>query len=154
MQLREILGKYPKTEDYLIEILLDYQKTKIHHYLSEEELKEIAEHLNISESKVSSVMTFYTLFSMKPKGQYVIQICHDVPCYVNDQNSILKTLTNLLNIQVGETTEDKMFTLEYTSCLGACDKAPAMRIGEKTFTALTPNKVKAILAEYRGKKHA
>ncbi len=154
MQLREILGKYPKTEDYLIEILLDYQKTKIHHYLREEELKEIAEHLNISESKVSSVMTFYTLFSMKPKGQYVIQICHDVPCYVNDQNSILKTLTNLLNIQVGETTEDKMFTLEYTSCLGACDKAPAMRIGEKTFTALTPNKVKAILAEYRGKKHA
>ena len=154
MPLREILEKYPNTEDYLIEILLDYQKTKINHYLSEAELKEIAQYLNVSEAKVSSVMTFYTFFSMKPKGQHVIQICHDVPCYLNDQTTVLDTLTNLLNIEVGGTTEDKMFTLEYTSCLGACDKAPAMRIGEKTFTSLTPNKVKAILSEYRGKKHA
>ncbi len=154
MQLNELLAKYPKTEDYLIEILLDYQQYKTHHDLTEEELKTISKYLNIKESKVSSVMTFYSLFSLKPKGQYVIQVCHDVPCHVNKQGSILSTLENMLGISIGETTGDKMFTLEYTSCLGACDKAPAMRIGEKTFTNLTPDKTKAIIAEHRGNRYA
>ena len=154
MQLNEVLDKYPQSEDYLIEILMDYQKHKMHHDLTEEELKTIAQHLNIKESKISSVVTFYSLFSLTPKGQHVIQVCHDVPCHVNNQPGVLSTLKTMLNIDVGQTTDDKMFTLEYTSCLGACDKAPAMRIGEKTFTKLTPNKIKAIIAEYRGRKHA
>ncbi len=154
MQLKEVLDKYPQSEDYLIEILMDYQKHKMHHDLTEDELKTIATHLNIKESKVSSVVTFYSLFSLKPKGQHVIQVCHDVPCHVNNQPDVLSTLKTMLAIDIGQTTDDKMFTLEYTSCLGACDKAPAMRIGEKTFTKLTPNKIKAIIAEYRGRKHA
>ena len=154
MPLQEILEKYPKTGDYLIEVLLEYQHTKQNHYLTEAELKTIAEYLNVTESRVSSVVSFYTFFSLEPKGQHVIQICHDVPCYLNEQPSLVKTIKNLLGIDVGETTDDKLFTLEYTSCLGACDQAPAMRIGEKTFTDLTPNKVKAIISEYRGKRHA
>ncbi len=154
MQLKEVLGQYPKNEEYLIEILLDYQKYKLHHDLTEKELKTIAEYLNITESKISSVITFYSLFSLQPKGTHVIQVCHDVPCHVNNQESILETLKTLLDIDVDETTSDKMFSLEYTSCLGACDKAPVMRIGEKTFTNLDTNKVKAIISEYRGKKHA
>jgi len=154
MQLNDVLKRYPPEEDFLIEILLDYQKRKTHHELTEEELKTIAKYLNIKESQVSSVVTFYSLFSLEPKGEYVIQVCHDVPCYVNQQDSVLDTISELLNIKMNEMTEDQMFSLEYTSCLGACDKAPAMRIGEKTFTKLTPNKVKAIIAELRGKRHA
>jgi len=154
MELKEVLQKYPKSDDYLIEILMDYQQYKTHHELTENELKTIANYLNIKESKVSSVVTFYSLFSLKPKGQYVIQVCHDVPCHVNNQPSILSTLEKLLGIGIGETTDDKMFTLEYTSCLGACDKAPVMRIGEKTFTHLTPDKTKAIIAEHRVKRYA
>ena len=154
MSVQEVLSKFPAQEDYLLEILLEVQKQKVHHDLTEEEMKAIATYLSVSESKVSSVVSFYSLFSMAPKGEYVIQVCHDVPCYVNKQPHILDTLKTLLQLEIGETSEDQMFTLEYTSCLGACDKAPAIRIGEKTYTHLTPDKVKAILAEYRGKRHA
>lgn len=154
MSVQEVLSRFPAEATYLLEILLEVQHHKPHHDLTEEEMKSIAEYLKVSESKVSSVVSFYSLFSMKPKGEYVIQVCHDIPCYVNKQPSIVETLKTLLHLDIGETSPEGMFTLEYTSCLGACDKAPAMRVGEKTYTHLTPDKVKAILAEYRGKRHA
>ena len=154
MSIQDVLARYPEDPSYLIEILLDVQKLNPHHALDEAQMKLVATHLGISESKVSSVVSFYSLLSMEPKGEHVIQVCHDIPCYVNKQGTVLDTLKTLLHLEVGETTSEGLFTLEYTSCLGACDKAPAMRIGEKTYTHLTPDKVKAILAEYRGKRHA
>ena len=154
MLLDEIVSKYPKKEDSLIEILLEYQATKESHYISNEEISFIAQYVNVTESKVCSVLSFYTFFSNKPRGKYVIQICKDVPCYVSDSKNILQTLEDILGITIGETTPNQMFTIEQTSCLGSCDKAPAIRINQKTFSNLTPNKVKAIISEYKGKEYA
>ncbi|MBU1144865.1 MAG: NAD(P)H-dependent oxidoreductase subunit E [Firmicutes bacterium] len=149
MLLKEILKKYPKTEDQLIEILLDFQSTKNDHYISNEEIAEIAEYLNVPESKVCSVMSFYTFFSTVPRGKHIIQVCKDVPCYVASDINVLKIIEKELGIRVNETTSNQQFTLEYTSCIGCCDAAPAMRIDDKTYTNLTANKIKAILSEYR-----
>jgi len=148
--LEEILKKYPQHEDSLIEILLEYQNKKTKRFITEEEIAQISNYLGVTESKVCSVVSFYTFFSTEPRGKHIIQICKDVPCYVNGSGNVLKTLEQLLNIRIGETTKDEKFTLEYTSCLGNCDGAPAMRIDGKTFTNLNPNKVKAIISEYRG----
>ena len=149
MILKEILQKYPKKQDQLIEILLDYQSVKSNHYISKEEIIEIASYLNIPESKVCSVLSFYTFFSDKPRGKHIIQVCKDIPCYVSTNVDILKIIEKELGIRVNETTPNQQFTLEYTSCLGCCDVGPAMRINDKIYTHLTADKIKAILSEYR-----
>lgn len=148
--LKEILSKYPKEQEYLIEILLEYQTSKKNHYISSEDVARIAEHLDIPESQICSVISFYTLLSMTPKGKYVIQLCHDVPCFVNDTQSIYDKLVELLKIQDGETTEDNLFTLEIAECLGCCNEAPAMRINNNVYTSLTPAKVEKIIEGLRG----
>ncbi len=148
-----LLKKYPPTEDSVIEILLEVQTSSNQNYISKQQISRIAEYCHISESKVCSVISFYTLLSDTPKGKYVIQLCRDVPCYVANSPTILKTLEKLLEIHVNETTENGMFTLEFSSCLGCCDKGPAMRINNNTYKNCTVEKVKAIISEYRGGHH-
>jgi NADH-quinone oxidoreductase subunit E len=150
--LNEILSKYPKEQEYLIEILLEYQTSKKNHYISSEDVASIAKYLDIPESQICSVISFYTLLSMKPKGKYVIQVCHDVPCFVNDSTSIYEKLVELLGVQDGETTHDDLFTLEITECLGRCGESPAMRVNELVYVSLTPAKVEKIIQDLRGGK--
>ncbi|MFA6627529.1 MAG: NAD(P)H-dependent oxidoreductase subunit E [Bacilli bacterium] len=149
MLLEDVLKKYPREENQLIEILLEYQTVKSSHYISKDEVMMIAHYLNIPDSKVGSVLSFYTFFSNKPRGKHIIQVCKDVPCYVCSNVDVLKIIEKELGIRVNETTTNQQFTLEYTSCLGCCDAGPAMRIDDKIFTHLTADKIKAILSEYR-----
>ncbi len=150
MFLDEILSKYPKDSEYLIEILLEYQASKKNHYISAEDVKRISKYLDIPESKICSVISFYTMLSMEPKGKYVIQVCHDVPCFVNDATNIYDKLVELLGIEDGETTKDSLFTLEITECMGLCNVAPAMRVNDNVYTSLTPEKVERIVNKLRG----
>lgn len=149
MQLSEVLKKYPKEKDYLLEILIDVDKVKTNHYVSEEEIGRIADYLGTKESHICSVMSFYTLLSTKPRGKYIIQICKDVPCYLNDSFNVKETVCDFLGVDVSKTTEDKLFTVEWTACIGCCDEAPAMRINEETYTNLSKGKVITILEEYK-----
>jgi len=149
MSLKTILEKYPRSESNLIKILLEFQETKNDNCITESEVKEISEYLGLPESKICSVISFYSFFSFKPRGKYVILVCKDVPCFVNSSESIRDALENELGIKVGETTPDKLFTLEYTGCLGCCDNPPAMEINGKTYPGLTVKKVREIIAEYR-----
>ncbi len=149
MLLDKILEKYPKQEEHLIEILLEFQDAKNNHFISEDEVKKIASHLLISEAKVCSVISFYTFFRTEQKGHHIIQVCGGVPCHVSTDFNIAKYIEKELGVSVGGTTNNHHFSLEYTSCLGLCDQAPAMRIDDKVYTNLTEDKVKAILAEYR-----
>ena len=149
MILSEVLKKYPKEKDYLLEILIDVDKLKEDHYVSENEISRIADYLGTKESHICSVMSFYTLLSTEPRGKYIIQICKDVPCYLNDTFNIVDTVCDFLQIKMGETTEDKLFTVEFTACIGCCDDAPAMRINDTTYTGLSKGKVITILEEYK-----
>ncbi len=155
MQLQKILDRYPKNEaDMLLEILIDVDESKIDHFISEEEVIRISSHLGIKESHVCSVMSFYTLLSTSPRGKYIIQICKDVPCHLNDHFNVVETVTDFLDVKMGNTTRDKLFTVEYTACIGCCDEAPAMRINHETFTNLSKGKVITILEEYKGGKRS
>lgn len=151
MQLMNVIKKHGRLPENLIHILLEYQESKTDNYISEKEVKTVAEELNISESRVYSVVTFYSLFSTKPRGKYIIQICDNVPCHVNGSVDIVKELEDNLRIKMGETTSDKMFSLEYSSCLGCCDKSPALRIGKELFGDLTLQKISDIISQYRRK---
>ncbi|MDI6452560.1 complex I 24 kDa subunit family protein [Peloplasma aerotolerans] len=151
--LEKVLNTYPRNPEYLIEILLDLQKRNLNHTFSDEELSAVADYLNIPPSRVSSVISFYSFFSMKPKGKYVVQVCKDVPCYLNDSFNLFDLLKKELGIDLGETSEDERFTLETSSCLGCCDMSPVMRINNKVYGNLTANKVKIILSELNGDNH-
>lgn len=153
MILQRILESYPVSEDYLLEILIDVYKQKENHFISEKEISVIAKHLGIKESHVCSVVSFYTLLSTNPKGKYIIQICKDVPCYLNDDFNVLKTLERELNIRINDTTRDLKFTLEFTACIGCCDEAPAMRINDISYTNLTKAKVVKIISDYKVGKY-
>ena len=149
MSLEQILKKHQYKSDHLIEILIDLQNEKTYKFVTEEELILVADALEVPCSHVCGVMSFYTLLSTKERGQFVIQVCKDVPCYLNDDFNVLSTIEVALDIKCGETTKDKFFTLEKSACIGCCDEAPAMRVNDQTYTNLTKAKVLRILEEYK-----
>ncbi|MTI71904.1 MAG: NADH-quinone oxidoreductase subunit NuoE [Firmicutes bacterium] len=141
----DIIKNKGETPDKLLEILLEVQNKTKGKYLSEEALIIISNELKIPLSKVYGVATFYSMISTKKRGKYLIQICNSSPCYLNGGKMVAKTFEKLLNIKVGETTKDNLFTLEYTSCIGACDIAPAIKINDEYYGNLTPEKIKSLL---------
>ena len=149
MLLKDIIREKGNTPDKLIGVLLEYQKSSNRNYLTNENLKEVAQRMGLPESQVYSVATFYSLLSVKPRGKYVIQICRDVPCYVNGSFDIRKELETALQISIGETTRDGLFSLEYASCLGHCEIAPVMQINQKVYGNLNSKKLSEIIADYR-----
>jgi hypothetical protein len=95
------------------------------------------------------VLSFYSMYTSKPKGKYVIRVCESPPCHVNGAENMLEALQEELGLAVGETTADGCFTLEKTACLGVCEVAPAMQINEVVVGHLTRDRIKQVLADYR-----
>ena len=121
----------------------------IYGYLPLPVQKTIAEGLNISLSEVYGVATFYSQFSLKPKGKYRISVCLGTACYVKGSDKILQEVEKELGIKVGECTEDGLFSIDSCRCVGACGLAPVMMINEDVHGRLTPEMVKGILDGYR-----
>lgn len=149
MDKETILSKFKPTLDNILYILHDLQDNNLQHYLGKDDIKACADYLKVPYSYVHSVAGFYTMFSLKPRGRHIIRLCDSPPCHLMGSGSVLNYLTETLGIDVGDTTKDGLFTLETTSCLGACGVAPAMMINEEMFGNLTPEKVDAILEKRR-----
>lgn len=152
METIEILKNYEKRQDNLLTILHEIQNSKQTHHLSKEDLKNVAEYLDLPLSFVHGVASFYTMYSMKPRGKYIVRVCQSPPCHLMGSTSISKELINILGIKFGQTTQDGLFTLEMTSCLGVCGVAPAIMINETVYGNLTPEKLKSIIEEKRREK--
>jgi len=117
-------------------------------YLPAEIQEVIAENLNVSVAKVYGVVSFYSFFTMKPKGKHPISLCMGTACYVRGADKILDEFKKELKLEVGQTTPDGKFSLSTLRCVGACGLAPVVLIGEKTYGRLAPDDVKKILKEY------
>ena len=109
----------------------------------------IAEGLGTTLSEVYGVATFYSQFSLEPKGEYVIGVCLGTACYVKGSQKVLDRLAEELDIPVGKTTPDGKFTLNATRCLGACGLAPVMMVNEEVYGRLVPDDIPDILAKYK-----
>ncbi|MBE0409005.1 MAG: NADH-quinone oxidoreductase subunit NuoE [Anaerolineales bacterium] len=118
-------------------------------WISDESIKDLAEYLNMSPEQVDNVATFYNLIYRKPVGRNVILLCDSISCWVLGYENVLNNLQERLGIGLGETTEDGEFTLLPMACLGACERAPAMMIGEQLYHNLTPEKLDQILEGYK-----
>lgn len=117
-------------------------------YLSFETMELISERLDVPVSEIYGVATFYALFSLKPKGEYIISVCTGTACYVKGAQAVLDEVKKQLGIESGETTEDGKFSIQDTRCLGCCGLAPVMTINNDVYGRLDPADVKDILAKY------
>ena len=119
-------------------------------YLSSEALDAVAQLMQVPAAKVAGVATFYHYFRLKPCGRFIIRVCMGTACYVKGADRIAMKLKEELGIEFGETSKDKVFSLEASRCLGTCGLAPVMMIGEDVYGTLTPDQVPAILEKYLG----
>jgi NADP-reducing hydrogenase subunit HndA len=145
-KLQEICKSFNNEAGELINVLHKAQET--FGYLPAEVQEIIASELNISVAKVYGVVTFYSFFTMIPKGQHPISICTGTACYVRGAEKVLDEFKRILEVKVGETTPDGKFSLSCLRCVGACGLAPVVMVGEKVYGRVSPDGVKDILKEY------
>ena len=113
--------------------------------------RSVASLLSIEPIEVYEVATFYSMYNLKPVGKYLFEVCHTWPCMINGSDNMVDYIKQKLNIKVGETTADGLFTLKTVECLGACGYAPMMQMGIDYREHLTPQKVDAIIEDCRSK---
>lgn len=139
--MKELLERYPASTESMLDILHDLQDAEPKNYLKPEALQAVADYLSVPLSEIVSTVTFYTMYSLKPRGKHVIRLCESPPCQLVGAESLIEILSSHLGVEVGETTEDGAFTLETASCLGVCGVAPAMMIDVELYGNLTKERI-------------
>ncbi|MCJ7688226.1 MAG: NADH-quinone oxidoreductase subunit NuoE [Clostridiaceae bacterium] len=146
-EVREITKKFKDMKGALIPALHEVQK--LFGYLPEEALQVVSEEINIPMSEIYGVSTFYSQFTLEPKGEHIIKVCLGTACYVKGAQDIIERLSSVLEVEVGKTTSDGKFTLEAARCLGACGLAPVLMVDDKVYGRLIPADVIRIIEEYK-----
>ncbi len=145
-----LLKKYKNKKGSLIPILQGTQN--IYGYLPKDAFYKIAEVTGIELNEMYGVATFYTQFRLSPVGKHIIKVCHGTACHVQNATAISESLEDALSIKDGETTEDRLFTLESVACLGCCSLAPVMMIDGETYGKLTGSQAVKIVKEIKIKE--
>ena len=146
-QIREILSRYPTSDAALIPVL--YLAQDEFGSLTGEVLEMVARQLEMPVTKVLNTATFYTMLRKQPVGRFHVEVCHNVSCHLRGSDGLLETLTKLLGIQPGETTEDGLFTLDTVECLAACGSGPALQVNGDFHEHMTPEKLKQLVETLR-----
>ncbi|MFA7576645.1 MAG: NAD(P)H-dependent oxidoreductase subunit E [Candidatus Muiribacteriota bacterium] len=143
-----ILKDYSKEKGNLLDILHRIQDASGENFICDDCMKVVAEKTEVPLNKLYGVTSFYTMFSNKKRGKFVIRMCQSSPCHVLGAQAVINAFKEELGIELGETTSDGKFTIELTACLGICAVAPAVMINEDVHGNLKPEMVKNILAKY------
>lgn len=146
-QIEEIIARYQDERTPLMMILSDIQNEYGYIPLDVQEI--ISEKTGIPVAEIYGVVTFYSFFSLKPKGKFVIGVCLGTACYVKGSQQVIDKFSEILKIKPGETSEDGLFTLDALRCIGACGIAPAITINGKVYPKVAVNQVPGIVDEYR-----
>ena len=146
-QITEIVERYKDEETPLMMVLEAIQSEYGYIPLEVQEL--VSSLMNIPVAEIYGVVTFYSFFSLTPKGKYVIGVCLGTACYVKGSQLVMDKFSEILGIKTGETTADGLFTLDALRCIGACGIAPAISINGKVYPKMSVDKVQGIIDEYR-----
>ena len=147
LKTKQIVKKYKGDKSALIAVLQDIQEA--FNYLPKEALETAGKALDVPASRIYEVATFYNSFSLKPRGQYLVEVCAGTACHVQGAFNLMDRLKRDLGVECGETTKDNVFTLEEVRCLGCCSLAPVVRIGGNIHPYLTQDEIPKILRNYR-----
>jgi NADH:ubiquinone oxidoreductase subunit E len=151
-ELDDVLDEYKSVEGALIPVLQIAQK--MFGYLPEAALKKISLTLNKSYSEVAGVVSFYSFFSTVPRGKYLVRVCLGTACYVRGGKKVLSALKKELEIDVGQTTKDRLFSLDIGRCFGACGLAPVIMVNDDVHQRVKPVKIAQLLDTYRNSEIA
>ncbi|RCX20146.1 NAD(P)-dependent iron-only hydrogenase diaphorase component iron-sulfur protein [Anaerobacterium chartisolvens] len=146
-KLQEIITKYKDTRGALIPVLHEAQE--VYGYLPVEVQKAISEGLNIPLTEIYGVVTFYTQFSLKPKGRFKINVCMGTACYVKGSGLVLDKLKEKLGIDVGECTDDGKYSLDACRCIGACGLAPVIMVNDDVYGRLEADDIEGVIQKYK-----
>lgn len=149
-KMQEILSKYEKDKSNLIQILNGVQET--YGYIPRNAQLAISEYLKLPMAEIYNVITFYSRFTLKPKGKYNVAVCLGTACFVKGSEKILDRLKEKLGIDVGETTPDGKFSIEATRCIGACGLAPVFTVNDEVYGNATPELLEKVIEEYQKKE--
>ena len=152
MKVREIVRKYEGKRENLLQILHEIQDDNPQNYISKENIDILSREMRIPISNITGTASFYSMFSFKPRGKYIIRVCASPPCHIMGAETIFEVISQELKIIKGETTVDGLFTLEETSCLGVCAVAPAVMINDTVYGHLTAEKIKDIIEQIKKKE--
>lgn len=147
VKINEICDRYANEETPLMMMLSDIQKEYGYIPLEVQEL--VSERTGISVAEIYGVVTFYSFFSLKPKGKYIIGCCLGTACYVKGAQQVIDKFSEIIGVKPGETSDDGLFTLDALRCIGACGIAPAVSINGKVYPKLSVDAVPGIVEEYR-----
>jgi NADH-quinone oxidoreductase subunit E len=147
--VRRVMEKYPATRDNLLDILHELQGAEPRRYLSQAALRAAAEYLKMPLSEVMDAASFYSMYSFVPRGKHIVRVCVSPPCRLFGGEALLESLKKHLGVGLGETTADGAFTLETSSCLGACANAPAMMIDGELYGDLSEAKISGVIDRVR-----
>jgi len=143
-----ILQKHPRAgRDALIPILQEVQEKQ--GYLSREAVIRISKHLNLPTTKIFGVATFYNQFRFQPKGKYHFMVCRGTACHVKGSNRVLDMAQKILKLKPGQTSRDRLFSLETVACMGACGLSPVMNLNGEFYAKVTPQRLVQIIQECR-----
>ncbi len=146
-KINEICDRYIDERTPLMMILSDIQKE--YGYIPLDVQQIVSDRTGISVAEIYGVVTFYSFFSLKPKGKYVIGVCLGTACYVKGAQGVIDKFSEILGIKAGETTEDGLFTIDALRCIGACGIAPAVSINGKVYPKMSVSQIPGIIDEYR-----
>jgi len=146
-KIKDICKSFGNNGGELINVLHKVQGT--FGYLPAEVQEVVAQELCLPVAKIYGVVTFYSYFTMLPKGKHPISVCTGTACYVRGAEKVLEEFKKELHIDVGETTSDGKFSISCLRCIGACGLAPVVMVGDKTYGRVSPEMIKGIIAEYK-----
>ena len=140
-----IIKNYGNDPQQLVAVLLDIQSASGKNYVDRQWAELASEVMDVPLSNIYDVLTFYSMFSTKERGEYVIEICGSTPCHFSNAEEVTGWFETAAEVKTGETTRDGKISLVRTSCIGACDIGPAVKIGDHVFGNLTREKAKALV---------
>jgi len=145
-----VMKNYTGAESQLIPLLQKLQEA--YGYLPQDVIQRLSEKTGIFVSQIMGVVTFYSQFRLKPVGKNIVRVCFGTACHVNGAENIADAICRELNVELGGTTEDKMFTVESVACLGCCSLAPVIMINDETHGRLSPDSARNVIRQAKEKK--
>ncbi|MBT9130155.1 MAG: NADP-reducing hydrogenase subunit HndA [candidate division WS2 bacterium] len=147
-EVGQLIKEYKETGEPLLTLLHKIQNLIPHNHLPAEVLKKVSRELKIPVSSLYSTASFYSMFSLKPRGKHIIRVCSSPPCKLEEYDSLIEAIGEKLNLSIGETTCDGQFTLEEQSCLGLCSLASVMMVDNDIYKNVTVTQLPEILDTY------
>jgi len=145
-KLSDFLATLPTKEGHLVTVL--HKAQSLFGYLPKEVQEFVADQMEVSLAQVYGVVSFYTFFTMIPKGKHPISVCMGTACFVKGADKVVDALKKQLGVEVSEVTKDGKFSIDCLRCVGACALAPVVLVGEKVYANITPDQVKDIIADF------